>query len=182
MLNQTPVLTENDLFFYFFSGMEVFPISGSEIARITGTPASQFVIYEMRGIISRSARNEWRPDLQFASFNFYDLYRLAIIQSLHLFPFCGNELFENLIDELLDEVCLEIDQALCDRRPRTIGTIRELIFIHFSDRRQVWRQFWLLDGERFNPSIAASICLSVWVMHFESASRELEYFGSEMPF
>ena len=180
MLSHAPECTESDIFFYFFSGMEVFPISRSEVARITGTPESQIVIYEMRGIISRSARNEWRPDLQFASFNFYDLYRLAIIQGLHLLPFCGNELFENLIDELLDELCLEIDQALCDRQPRTIGAIRELIFFHFSDRRQVWQQFWLLDGERFRPSVAASICLSIWVTIFERTSKELEYFASDI--
>ena len=180
ILSHAPERTENDQLFHYFSGIEVFPISRSEISWITGTPESQLVIYEMRGIILRSAKNEWRPDSKFAFFSYYDLYRLAIIQGLHLLPFCGNEIFENLIDELLDEICLEIDQALCDRQIRTIGAIKELIFFHFSERRHVWQQFWLLDGERFRPSVAASICLSIWVTIFERTSKELEYFASDI--
>ena len=108
-LERLPEQEDKDLFFSFFAGLEAFPIARSEIARIIGQPESRIKLYEKRGIILRSVKNEWRPDAQFAAFNFYDLYRLAIIQSLHLLPFCGNEIFENLIDELLDELCLEID-------------------------------------------------------------------------
>ena len=170
---------ENLLFQHFFSGLESFPIAKPEVARILGQSESQIAFYERRGIISRSVENEWRQDINFASFNFFDLYRLAIIQRLYLFSFCGHEAFENLMDEFLDEICLDIDQALCDRRLPKVATIRNNLFFWFFDRTGVWKRFWLLDGEPYDAMTAANTSLWTWITTFKAASREINLFGPE---
>ena len=168
---------ENKPFYHFFPGLETFPIAASEVATILGQPQSQIAFYQKRGIVSRSVENEWRRDLNFSFFNFFDLYRLAIIQRLYLLSFCGHEDFENLMDELMDEIYLEADQALCDRRfPKVSGIRRNLIF-WFSSRAVVWKKFWLLDGELFEPVTAADISLWTWIKTFEEAGRKIRGFG-----
>lgn len=161
----------------YFDGLESFPLTEVEAARIMDVNPDALTAFINRGLITKSVRCKIRKSQALSFFNFYDIFRMELIKKLHVSALAENMVLASLLDELLDEFMLQIDQALSGHSKFSIKDMIDILELHFEERQSFWRECWLLEGEKMVPSKAAHICVRVWIETFNITASQIAEFG-----
>jgi len=150
----------------YFEGLEKFPVTEAEAARIMSVNSDILTTLLNRGAIVKSLRCKLGAVRAFSFFNFYDIYKAMLINELHISAIRNNPSLNSLLDELLDEFMIQFDKYIFDDSKLSISDMIKALEHHFEERQSLWRALWLLEGERMDPSKAARICVNVWIETF----------------
>jgi len=153
-------------FVSYFEGLERFPVTEAEAARIMDVNPDAFTALLNRGVIAKSLRCRIGKLRASRFFNFYDIYKAALIKELHIASIRNDLSLNNLLDELLDEFVIQFDKSISEDSQFSINDMIGILEYHFEERRSLWQGCWLLEGERMDSSNAAHICVNLWIETF----------------
>jgi hypothetical protein len=165
-------------FSHYIPDLECLPFSDSEASKILGITAKDFDIELKYGRVKKTVSILYRFDQSFLFTGLFDLFEYNLRKKLSLFVYIGTPEVDELVCSLVDEIASVIDISLYNEdKPVTLGNVIDNLQYICTEKQEIWRDYWLCNGERFSAEKCAHLTLVYWQSLFGKAMLELEALG-----
>ena len=174
----TCMKSKSSPFSHYIPDLECIPFSDSEASKILGITAKDFDIELKYGRVKKTVSIPYRLDQRFLFTGLFDLLEYNLRKKFSLFVYNETQEIDELVGSLVDEIANVIDISLCSEdKPITIGNVIDNLQIICMEKQEIWRDYWLCNGERFSAEKCAYLTLEYWQSLFGKAMQELEALG-----